>query len=407
MWLHRVLRWFVGPVFLWWYRLSSENQGVVRELKPPFLVIPNHVMRVDPAVVNYFIPVPVHFLSSDANFRKPLPSFLLRQLGTIPTAKQADDMGSLRLMLKLLKDKKVVGIFAEGKRSWDGASLPIIPSTAKLVKIAKVPVLVSLLKGGYMSEPRWSFHGRRGRVVVEQKLAVTAEQAATLNTGEITRLIDGALAHDDSAFQRQSRRPYLHKRPAETLQLALFYCPECSSLNTMHSEGRRFYCRSCGHEVEFTPSYRFRPASGAARQSAGTQPHFGTIREWSVAQDAFVERHLVSLIETGEPHEVFGDPNTVLYTGYRSARLREQARGRFSFHLDGLRFRPDGTAPERFFQWPQVKALNVVYSDQVEFYFDGTLYVVRFPAHDTSGYKYELCGNVLESIRLNSGSAGV
>ncbi len=391
---------------MWKFRVSAEHQEIVEGLRPPYIVIPNHVMTFDPALVNYYIPVPVHYVASDANFRNPIFSFLLRQLGTIATSKLADDLASLRLMLKTLKERKVIGIFAEGQRSWDGVSLSIIPSTAKLVKLAKVPVLVSLLKGGYMSIPRWSFHHRRGRVVIEQKLAVTADEAKRLSLDEITERIESALAHDDSEYQNDRPMPYVSNRPAESLQLALFYCPNCSCLNTMNSSGRRFFCESCGYSVEFTQFYRFRAMPGPNSHPV----HFRTIREWSLAQNEFVEHHLRESLNGGSPKELFSDDHALMFTGYRLSRLRRQGIGRLSFHTDGLRFAPSADSrtkrragalggSDRFFPWDEVKALNVVYQDQLEFYFGRTLYVFRFPRHDTSAHKYELCGWKLEEIR--------
>ena len=411
MWLHRILRSIFGPYFVWRYRSTAENQEIVDNLKPPYIVIPNHVMTFDPALVNYFVPVPIHYVASDANFRNPLFSFLLRQLGTIATSKLAGDLASLRFMVKTLREGKVIGIFAEGQRSWDGASLSIIPSTAKLVKIAKVPVLVSLLKGGYMSIPRWSFHGRRGRVVIEQKLAVTAEEAASLSAEEITARIEGALEHDDSEYQNEKRVAYVSKRPAESLQLTLFYCPNCESLNTMYSERRRFYCRSCDYHVQFTQYYRFKPMPGPGNPP----PHFATIRQWYLAQTDFLDRHLRDLVESGKEKELFADEKALLLTGYRLARMRKRALGRLSVHLDGLRFQPtkviggrrasraggsaEDAGHDQFFPWAEVKALNVVYQDQLEFYFGKTLYVLQFPDHDVSAHKYELCGRMLAAIR--------
>jgi 1-acyl-sn-glycerol-3-phosphate acyltransferase len=321
---------------------------------------------------------------------------MLRQVGTIATSKLADDLASLRLMLRMLKSGKLIGIFAEGQRSWDGVSLPIIPSTAKLVKLAKVPVLVSLLKGGYMTIPRWSFHGRRGRVVVEHKLAVSAEEVQELSPEEIAARIEAALAHDDSEYQSVKRVPYVSRRPAENLQLSLFYCPACASLNTMYSKGRRFFCRACGYEVEFNLYYRFR------RGQTGHPVHHQTIREWSLAQNAFVEELLRDAVRDGRVAPLFVDDGAVMFTGYRLSRLRKQAGGSLSFSLDGLRFAPEDAA-ERFFPWSEVKALNVVYQDQLEFYWKRTLYVFRFPAHDTSAYKYELCSRMLDRI-LTEGS---
>ncbi len=394
MWFHKLLRWTLAPPLIWYFRLSSEHQEVVERLRPPYIVIPNHVMTLDPLFVQYFISVPVHYVASDANFRNPFFSWWLRKTGAIATSKLADDIASLRLMLRALKERKVLGIYAEGQRTWDGVSLRIIPSTAKLVKLAKVPVLVPLIKGGYMSDPRWSFHSRRGRVVIEQKLAVSAEEAKRLSVDEITDRIESALAHDDSEYQNDRRVAYVSDRPAESLHLALFYCPDCSSLNTMNSRGRRFFCKSCGYAVEFTPFYRFRAIPGPEPHPV----HFRTIREWSVAQNEFVERHLREALRAGNPKEFFSDGHALMLTGYRLSRLRRRGIGRLSFHMDGMRFAQSADS-DRFFPWDGVTALNVIYQDHLEFYFERSLYVFQFPRHDTSAYKYELCSRILGRLR--------
>ena len=402
-WFHDLLRLILGPLMLWFYRLRAENLQLFRRVRPPYIVIPNHVMTWDPLIFSFFIRDPIYFVASDANFRSSFVSWWLRRVGAIAKSKLMDDFATLRTIMRLLRSGKVVGLFAEGQRTWDGATQKIIPSTAKLVKVARVPVVVPVMKGGYYSLPRWAFRSRRGRIVVEYRLALTAEEAGKLSLEEITERIERTMEHNEADYQQQVRVPYPHPRAAEPMQLVLFWCPRCHALNRMDSEGRLLFCRDCGYTVKFTLYGQFRLLDAGPTPAAGSSEPVPTpppsIRAWSLAQNAYLERHLAKQHVQGTVEAVFSDPDVLYSTGYRLGSLAQQGSGRLSLHVDGIRFRVDGEA-ERFFGWGEIRALNVVYQDQLEFYFRRRLCVFQFPGHDTSGYKYLLCGEQLARLWL-------
>jgi 1-acyl-sn-glycerol-3-phosphate acyltransferase len=305
------------------------------------------------------------------------------------------DFAMMRQILRLLAQGKVIGIFAEGQRTWDGATLPLIPTTAKLIKLAGVPVVSPILKGAYLTLPRWASSSRRGRVIVEHRIALTAEEVTTLSVAEIHERLVATLRHDDSEWQKLDPRPYVSSRSAEALQLALFWCPECDELNTMKSRGRRFYCKSCGHGVRVSRYGWFasHPDGAAARS------RFQTIREWSVAQQQAVARK-VSALHPQAPQEVlFQDAGIEYLRGFRTASLTREGVGSLAFARGGVEFRCDDGRLV-FFPWDELQGLHVVYRDQLEFYSGGRLCVFRFPAHDTSALKYLICAEELARQRV-------
>ncbi len=400
LWFHDILRALLAPLLIWFYRLKAENLAELRRIRPPYLVIPNHVMTWDPVIVSCFVRAPIHFVASDANFRSSFFSWWLRRVGAIAKSKLMDDFGTLRTIMRLLRNGKVVGLYAEGQRTWDGRTQPIIRSTAKLVKAAKVPVIVPVMKGGYLSLPRWAFRSRRGRVVIDYRLALTREEVVRMDAEAIKERIESVMRHDEDGYQREAQIPYTHAKAAEPLQLLLFTCPSCSALNTMKSERRRFFCTECGYSVRFSVYGRFVPDGSAS--SSGSLVH-RTIGEWSDAQNRFLLDHLTSIHEQNRSEPIFADDGVQLSTGYRMAKPHRIGVGRLALHLDGLRFSLPGET-ERFFGWPEIRALNVVYQDQIEFYYRRRLIVLEFPSHDTSGYKYLLCGETL--ARLSLGGTG-
>lgn len=410
---YRLVRAVVTPFFLWYYRLRGENLDVLRRIRPPYLLIPNHVMTWDPFLISIFVPYPIYFVAADANFRTSFGSWWLRRVGTIAKSKMMDDRSTLRAIINLLKGPNVVGLFAEGERTWDGATQPILPATAKLVKLAKVPVIVPVLKGAFLSLPRHAFTAARGRVVVDFRVALTADEARGLPVDEIRRRIEATMHHDDNRYAAEVGIPYTGRQAAQTMQLALFWCPSCGQVNTMRGEGRHFGCSGCGYSVRYSAYGRFRPddrprtprlrvgGTGAPRSddSGGAShrdPLHRTIGKWAAAQrEAMVEMIRRRRIE-GTTDTIFEDSPVDYLTGYRTSRLRSVGRGRLSLSDDGIRFHTE-EGHERLYPIGEVRGLNVIYQDQVEFYHRRRLHVFRFPKHDTSGYKYLLVGTLLGS----------
>jgi 1-acyl-sn-glycerol-3-phosphate acyltransferase len=385
------LRILLGPLFFWFYRLRAENLELFKRVKAPYLVIPNHVMTWDPLIFSYYVRDPIHFVASDANFRSSFFSWWLRRVGAIAKSKLMDDFATLRTIMDLLRSGKVVGLFAEGQRTWDGATQSIIPSTAKLVKVARVPVVVPVMKGGFHTLPRWAFRSRRGRITVEYRLALTAEEVKRFSLTQIKERIESVMQHDEDAYQAAAHISFTYRKAAEPMQLILFYCPSCETLNHMKSSGRLLFCTHCGYTVRFSAYARFHPVPPGA-----TVIH-RTIRSWSQAQNAFVESHLRGLYEERFTGEIFADDEVLYSTGYRMTAPHPQGLGRLALHTEGLRFHMHGNAP-RFFRWSEIRGLNVVYQDQIEFYLRRRLCVFQFPRHDTSGYKYLLCGEKLAEM---------
>ena len=388
-WFHQLLRMIVGPIAIWYYRLGAENLAAARRVRPPYIVAPNHVMTWDPVLVSYFLREPVYWVAADANFRRSFFSWWLRRVGTIAKSKNMSDFGMMRQILKLLGSGRVIGIFAEGQRTWDGATLPLIPSTAKLIKLAGVPVVSPILKGAYLTLPRWALNSRRGRVIIEYRIALTAEEVKTFSVAEIHKRLVATLSHDDSEWQKTNPHRHVSSRSAETLQLALFWCPECDEFNTMKSQGHRFYCESCGYQVRFSSLGWFAPLNPGS-----PAPRFTTVHEWTVAQQEAVRRKIAAL-HPHAPHEVlFQDSGVEYLRGFRTARLSLEGTGSIAFARGGVEFRYDDGRLTTF-PWDEIRGVNVVYRDQLEFYSRGRLCVFRFPRHDTSGLKYLICADEL------------
>lgn len=167
--------------WLWWrFRVSLVQDEHVGALKPPLVILPNHVNFWDPFLVGLTMRYPIYYVAADGNFRSTLMRFLLPKVGGIPKAKARNDMESIRTLQALIARRRAIVLFAEGQRNWDGVSRPVMSGTDKLVRLLGAPVLAVRLRGAYLATPRWARNLRRGPVIIEKELILTPEELRQL-----------------------------------------------------------------------------------------------------------------------------------------------------------------------------------------------------------------------------------
>lgn len=168
----------------------TKTQG----LPENYIVLSNHVTDYDPLLVGVSFSKQMYFVASEHITHWGLAYKLLkfvfqpiiRYKGTVATTTVIE-------ALRKIRQGGSVAIFAEGVRTWDGVTCPILPSTA--------------------------------------------------NRGPIS----GAPVHEDAyARQLEDPKPYRGKNLAEGLENLLFTCPNCGKRNTFSSAGDTVTCDECG-----------------------------------------------------------------------------------------------------------------------------------------------------------------
>ncbi|MBT5426865.1 MAG: 1-acyl-sn-glycerol-3-phosphate acyltransferase, partial [Bacteroidetes bacterium] len=297
---------FLFTMFSWYYGIRRILPKEVKRLKSPYLVLGNHVGFFDPFVVGNLLPKLTHFVASDASFKTPAFGFFLRGLGTIPTKKNIRDTKAIRDIISVIKQGDNVGIFPEAVRTWSGTSFPIDPSIAKLIKHLKVPVIVPILKGMNLFNPRWSVKTRRTLVEVEYTLLVSAEEIASLSADAIYEKLCMVLRHDEVDYQRDKMNRIRSKHKAEYISHVLYVCPECHSVDSFSCEGNDFKCRSCGYDIHID-SYSF-----FSRPNGGNL-HFDNIRDWYNWEEKWMHKRVTEQLQEDTGHLFFTDSKSLVY----------------------------------------------------------------------------------------------
>lgn len=213
-----------------------------------YIVLSNHVTDFDPLFVAASFEKQMYFVGSEHIARWNLAyKFLKYCFAPIIRYKGTVAASTVMEILKKVRKGANVCVFAEGVRTWDGVTCPILPSTAKLIKAAKCGLVTYKITGGYFVSPMWSgFNTRRGYMEGAPVKVYTKEQLAAMSQNEIYEIIRNDLYEDAYERQLASPKKYRGKGLAERMETLLFKCPECGKYDTFHSEGNTVKCSSCG-----------------------------------------------------------------------------------------------------------------------------------------------------------------
>ena len=384
---NRLLRWTLGKSLAFMYRLKPEGLDILKKTSPPYLILANHGNFWDPFFIGSCVSRPVYYVTSDAQFRHPLMRFLLGLVGSIPKTKMISDFETVRQIMRIRQRRGVIGIFPEGRRTWDGHTLPVLFPTAKLIKLLKIPVIIVLLKGSYLSLPRWTKRRRKGEVAIKFNLGLSLEEIKELSVEKIHQKLVRLLEYDEFEFQREHMIAFSGRSRAEFLERVLFICPHCRTLGKLHSRRSRFFCRRCGYVTYYNRFGFFERRS--------QRLYFDTIREWNLWQLAHLKNLLVSLKAQGVVGPVFRDRQVLAFTGYRRIRLRRPRFGNMVLFVDRVEFNPLNLR-KIVFPIAELAGVNVQNNGALEFYAGGILYSFRFLNERTSSYKWMNALNLLK-----------
>lgn len=378
--------WFyntVKPILRIWlekkFNLIAVIPDEVRDLKPPYLIMPTHQGFWDPFMAGIYIKHKIYYIVSDAVFRSPFLKILMQLVGAIPKTKAQSDIDALKNIIHIKERGDIICIFPEGRRTWDGVTLPLVYSTSKLIRMLKIPVVTVVFKGGFFSQPRWGFHIQKGKVLMDYKILFSGNDLKGMKVGEIHRKLADALLFDEIEYQKKEPVEYVGKKSAEYLEQVLFTCPVCKSIGTMYSKGDYFTCSDCLYELKFNPLRTF--------ESSKNDVIFSNIRDWNSWQ----QENLHVLLDNPDTI-LIEDNNLIFHTGYKSDKLKHLVDGSLQLNRsslsDELIISNSSGDVVRSFPLSELNGINIQNKEILEFYYQSTLYTIRGKIKRFSAYKW-------------------
>lgn len=227
----------------------------------PYIVVSNHASRLDYIYTGLaFLPERLNYVAGYNEFFRSHLAFVFRLLQIIPKRNFVPDNYTLRQFSRIIEAGGKAIVFPEGMSSIGGSNQPCALGGGALLKHFEVPVLLTKIKGGYLTNTKYCLDERPGRVDVTVDILFTPEDLAASSAQEIQARLDEAIHQDDYAWNKVERVRFDGKgRMAHNLHHLLYWCPRCHGEFTMRGEGDTIRCGACGNGARLDDYYDLEP----------------------------------------------------------------------------------------------------------------------------------------------------
>jgi len=110
----------------------------------PFILIANHVHLLDPILIMLSFPLWISFMAKEELFRSPILRVIIRWAKALPVSRQGtlkDKQEVIREARDVLNEGLILGMFPEGKRSFNGKLIKGRAGAAIIAARANAPLL--------------------------------------------------------------------------------------------------------------------------------------------------------------------------------------------------------------------------------------------------------------------------
>ncbi len=221
--------------------VNRENMPLIG----PCFIYANHANNFDPFLINHEMThEPTAGVMTRYQFYKPLPRLFMDSIGVVPTNKYVPDPGIIRKVMRMAEQNRMILIFPEGGRRWDGRPKPLIESTLKLFWRMRLPVHPVQIHGAYLNWPRWADYGRKSRIELHWQ--------APLRPGDFDDYTSFAdCCKEQIAFDEYdppvTTLPFEARKPAQGIHRLLYRCPYSGEAGSVFSpDGDKVCSHSSG-----------------------------------------------------------------------------------------------------------------------------------------------------------------
>ena len=187
--------WYRG-VWIWirflatiLYRLKVSGTKNI----PPenaVLIVSNHQSHLDPPLIGCSSPRPMNYMARASLFKFAPFGWYIRSIDAFPIDLDKSPLSGIRETLKRLKRGKMVLIFPEGSRTFDGEMQPFKPGFVALAVRSRATILPVAIEGTYHAWPRKNRFPGLGRVHVHFGEPICREDVLKLDENELQELVE-------------------------------------------------------------------------------------------------------------------------------------------------------------------------------------------------------------------------
>ena len=209
----------------------------------PCFIYGNHGNYLDPFLLNAdMTEEPTAGVMTRDQFHKTIPRVFMDSIGIVPTSKYVPEPGIVRDVIRMIQQKRMIVIFPEGGRRWDGRIRPLIDTTIKLFYKMGVPVHPVHIHGSYLSWPRWADHYRTATTEIRW---LDPLHASDFSDFESFKAVCEEVLNIDGYHPPETVTIHHCKKPASGVQRLLYRCPDTGVPDAVFSpDGVHVYSRT-------------------------------------------------------------------------------------------------------------------------------------------------------------------
>lgn len=227
----------------------------------PCFIYGNHSNYFDPFMLNVGLTQePTAGVMTRDQFHKILPRIFMDSIGIVPTSKYVPEPGIIRSVIRMIEQRRMIVIFPEGGRRWDGKPKPMIETTLKLFWKMGIPVHPVQIHGSHLTWPRWADKYRKGSVEMRFMDPVHASDFSDYETfAEHCR----EMINFDEYHPPEDAMPVSCSKPASGIQRLLYRCPDTGVSGAVFSpDGVHVYSRESDFNYKMNMASRLVDTDG-------------------------------------------------------------------------------------------------------------------------------------------------
>ncbi|MBP3039826.1 1-acyl-sn-glycerol-3-phosphate acyltransferase [Bacillaceae bacterium Marseille-Q3522] len=143
--MYITLAYLVRGILILLGRMSVINKRVLPK-NQGFVLACTHETWMDVvALATATIPLSIHYMAKKELFKHRFIGEFLRKIHAFPVDRENPGPSSIKIPVKLLKEKKIVGIFPSGTRTLE--DIPLKKGAATIANLAKAPLIPAAYSG--------------------------------------------------------------------------------------------------------------------------------------------------------------------------------------------------------------------------------------------------------------------
>jgi 1-acyl-sn-glycerol-3-phosphate acyltransferase len=386
----RFVLWSFQPFYIRYFKLKSVGlENVPKE--GSYLIVANHSHLLDPFFIGALIRRPIFQMASNEFFRKPLVRRFMWAMGAFPRKKGFTDFKSIKHAIHIVRQGHPLVIYPEGGRNWDGETLPVLRSIAKLVKLLGVPLVTVVSKGNYLAYPRWADKRRKSPIIVHYSKPVLFGRKSS--DEEIIEHIRKGIYNNDN--YTDNIKKIRGKNPARGLWRLLWRCPKCRAIDALKEKnGRTVCCTECNAKWEVNLHCFMREKE---------QEQWVAVKQYC---DSMFQEEEISPIENDSPLLDLAPDEQIFLRSRRVLLMHEPEYPRLEKEGDGILFCTDrrlifenkDTGTLKYFPFESIRGRSTERNNIFQLILEDD--IARFIMPEESCYKWEV---VYDHIRRRGG----